>query len=68
MISTKESSLEEIKKEFAEVNAKMEVLTENEPADENSEEYAKWVEECETLALDSESLMTLIDLKMTQSM
>ena len=32
------------------------------------EAYEKWIEECEQLALDSESLMSLIDYKMTQGL
>ena len=65
---TKDSSLDEIKKEFELVNKKMEGLEAKEPADENSPEYEAWCEECETLAVDSETLMSLIDYKMTQSL
>ena len=36
--------------------------------DEASEAYDKWIEECEQLAIESESLMTLIDYKMTQGL
>lgn len=68
MKSTKDSLLEDIKAEFAEVNKMMEALEAREPEDETSEAYEKWVEECEQLALDSESLMSLIDYKMTQSL
>mgnify|MGYP001345935425 CR=1 FL=1 len=39
-----------------------------EPEDEASEAYDKWIEECEQLAIESESLMTLIDYKMTQGL
>ena len=46
----------------------MEGLEAKEPADENSPEYESWCEECETLAVDSETLMSLIDYKMTQSL
>lgn len=66
MKSTKDSLLEDIKAEFAEVNAMMEALEAKEPEDEASEAYDKWIEECEQLAIESESLMTLIDYKMTQ--
>lgn len=65
---TKDSSVDEIKKEFELVNQKMEDLEAREPADENSAEYEAWCEECETLAVDSETLMSLIDFKMTQSL
>lgn len=65
---TKDSSLDEIKKEFELVNQKMESLEAREPADENSAEYEAWCEECETLAVDSETLMSLIDFKITQSL
>lgn len=68
MKSTKDSLLEDIKAEFAEVNKMMEALEAREPEDEVSEAYEKWVEECEQLALDSESLMSLIDYKMTQGL
>lgn len=68
MISTKESALEDIKAEFAEVNKKMEELEGIEPADENSVEYEQWIAQCEELAIESESLMSLIDYKMTQSL
>ena len=59
MKSTKDSLLEDIKAEFAEVNAMMEAL---------EAAYDKWIEECEQLAIESESLMTLIDYKMTQGL
>ena len=39
-----------------------------EPEDDASEAYDKWIEECEQLAIESESLMTLIDYKMTQGL
>lgn len=65
---TKDSLLDEIKKEFELVNKMMEGLEAKEPADENSSEYEAWCEECETLAVDSETLMSLIDYKMTQSL
>ena len=63
MKSTKDSLLEDIKAEFAEVNAMMEALEAK-----ASEAYDKWIEECEQLAIESESLMTLIDYKMTQGL
>ena len=63
MKSTKDSLLEDIKAEFAEVNAMMEALEAKEPEDEASEAYDKWIEECEQLAIESESLMTLIACK-----
>ena len=37
----------------------MEALEAQEPEDEASEAYDKWIEECEQLAIESESLMTL---------
>ena len=68
MKSTKDSLLEAIQAEFAEVNKMMEALQAREPEDEASEAYEKWIEKCEQLALDSESLMSLIDYKMTQGL
>ena len=68
MKSTKDSLLEDIKAEFAEVNAMMEALEAKEPEDEASDAQDKWIEECEQLAIESESLMTLIDYKMTQGL
>ena len=58
---TKDSLLDEIKKEFELVNKMMEGLEAKEPADENSPEYEAW-------CVDSETLMSLIDYKMTQSL
>ena len=43
MKSTKDSLLEDIKAEFAEVNAMMEALEAKEPEDEASEAYDKWI-------------------------
>ena len=68
MKSTKDSLLEDIKAEFAEVNKMMEALEAREPEDEASEAYEEWIEECEQLAHDTESLMSLIDYKMTQGL
>ena len=51
MKSTKDSLLEDIKAEFAEVNAMMEALEAKEPEDEASEAYDKWIEECEQLRI-----------------
>ena len=79
MKSTKDSLLEDIKAEFAEVNAMMEALEAkaqklgveiiyDTKEDEAREAYDKWIEECEQLAIESESLMTLIDYKMTQGL
>jgi len=64
-VVTENSSLEEIKDAFAELNKKMEELEEKEPKDENSKEYEAWEKECEELAVRSETLMTWIDRKMT---
>ena len=68
MRSTKDSLLEDIKAEFAEVNKMMEELEAREPEDEAGGAYEKWIEECEQMAIESESLMSLIDYKMTQSL
>lgn len=62
---TENSSLEELKKAFDELNRKMGELEAKEPADEKSEAYAAWERECEELAVRSETLMTWIDRKMT---
>ena len=64
----KRLSLKRISRELPEVNAMMEALEAKEPEDEASEAYDKWIEECEQLAIESESLMTLIDYKMTQGL
>ena len=68
MKSTKDSLLEDIKQIAMRCNAMMEALEAKEPEDEASEAYDKWIEECEQLAIESESLMTLIDYKMTQGL
>ena len=64
-VVTEQSSLEDIRKAFDELNHKMEELEEKEPKDENSREYEAWEAECEALAVRSETLMTWIDRKMT---
>lgn len=64
-VVTEQSSLEDIRKAFDELNHKMEELEEKEPKDENSREYEDWEAECEALAVCSETLMTWIDRKMT---
>lgn len=64
-VVTEQSSLEDIRKAFDELNHKMEELEEKEPKDENSKEYEDWEVECEALAVRSETLMTWIDRKMT---
>ena len=58
---TENASLEELKQAFGELNKKMEELESQEPEDENSHAY----EECENLAVRSETIMTWIDRKMT---
>ena len=68
MKSTKDSLFEGSEAEFAEVKAMMGELEAKGPEDEASEAYDKWIEECEQLAIESESLMTLIDYKMTQGL
>ena len=52
MKSTKDSLLEDIKAEFAEVNAMMEALEAKEPEDEASEAYDKWIAEFIALAIE----------------
>lgn len=64
-VVTEQSSLEEIKKAFNELNRRMEELEADEPKDEDSSEYEAWEKECEELAVRSETLMTWIDRKMT---
>ena len=62
------ASLEELKAEFEKVNEQMMELEKSEPADEGSKEYEEWCEKCEALAMHSEEVMTLIDLKMSQGL
>ena len=61
---TTATSLEELKAVFEQINKKMEELEAKEAADENSKEYERWCEECEALAVESETVMSLIDEKM----
>lgn len=65
---TENSSLEDLKKAFDELNKKMESLEASEPADENSGAYKDWEQECENLAVRSETIMTWIDLKMSEGL
>ena len=62
------ASLEELKAEFEKVNEQMMELEKSEPADEGSKEYEEWCEKCEALAMHSEEVRTLIDLKMSQGL
>lgn len=62
------ATLEELKKELEDINKKMETLEAKEPADENSAEYDAWCEECEALAVKSETVMTMIDIKMSEGL
>lgn len=61
---TTATSLEELKEVFEEINRKMEALEAEEPADEDSAEYDAWCEKCDALAVESETIMSLIDEKM----
>lgn len=62
------ATLEELKKELEDINTQMEKLEASEPADENSKEYDEWVEACERLAVKSETVMTMIDVKMSEGL
>ncbi|MCM1283532.1 MAG: hypothetical protein NC242_07875 [Roseburia sp.] len=61
---TENSSLEELRKGFAELNRKMEELEKAEPEEGNAA-YEAWEKECEQLAERSETIMTWIDRKMS---
>lgn len=65
---TTATSLAELKEVFAKINARMEELEGLEPADENSAEYDAWAAECEELAVQSETVMSLIDEKTRQGL
>ncbi len=61
---TEEAPLEDIRKAFDQLNARMCALEAAEPEDENSPAYEQWERECDDLAFRSEELMTWIDRKM----
>ena len=61
-------ALEELKAALAQINTQMEALEEKEPANESSKEHKDWEAECETLAVQSEAVMTWIDRKMSEEM
>ena len=61
-------SLEELKAALAQINTQMEALEEKEPANESSKEHKDWEAECEILAVQSETVMTWIDRKMSEEM
>lgn len=61
-------ALEELKAALAQINTHMEALEEKEPANESSKEHKDWEAECETLAVQSETVMTWIDRKMSEEM
>lgn len=62
------ASIEELKKELEKINSKMEALEKEEPADENSKEYDQWCEKCQELAVKSETVMTMIDIRMSEGL
>lgn len=62
------STLEELKSELERINRKMEDLEAAEPANESSREHKQWEEECEKLAVKSETVMTWIDRKMAEGL
>ncbi len=64
-VVTRESSLEDIKKAFDELNHKMSELEAQEPEEAHTSAYDAWEKQCEELAVRSETLMTWIDEKMT---
>ena len=61
-------ALEELKAALAQINTQMEALEEKEPANESSKDHKDWEEECETLAVQSETVMTWIDRKISEEM
>ena len=61
-------TLEELKAALAQINTQMEALEEKEPANESSKEHKDWETECETLAVQSETVMTWIDRKISEEM
>lgn len=66
-IVTEASALEELRRAFDELNRRMEELERAEP-DAGSAEYGAWENECEELAMRSETIMTWIDRKMAGSL
>ncbi len=62
------SSLEELKKELARIDGEMAKLEATEPANESSGEHRQWEEACEKLAVQSETVMTWIDRKMSEGL
>ena len=62
------SSLEEMKKCLDQINQEMGKLEETEPANESSAAHKAWEEKCDDLALMSETVMTLIDRKMSEGL
>ncbi len=61
-------SLEELKAALAQINTQMEALEEREPSNESSKEHKDWEAECEALAVQSETVMTWIDRKMSEGL
>lgn len=62
------SSLEDLKKELERINRRMEELEAAEPANESGSEHKLWEETCDKLAVESETVMTWIDRKMTEGL
>ena len=61
-------TLEELKAALVQINTQMETLEEREPSNESSKEHKDWEAECEALAVQSETVMTWIDRKMSEGL
>ena len=61
-------SLEELKAALEQINTQMEALEEKEPSNESSREHKEWEAECEVMAVQSETVMTWIDRKMSEGL
>ena len=61
---TFQSSIEEIQEALDEVNKRFEEYESKEPKNESSAAHKEWEQQCEELAVISETLMTWIDKKM----
>ena len=61
-------TLEELKAALGQINTQMETLEAKEPSNESSKEHKNWEAECENLAIQSETVMTWIDRRMSDGL
>ena len=68
MNTFEQMTLEELKAVLGQINTEMVALEAKEPSNESSKEHKDWEAECENLAIQSETVMTWIDRRMSEGL